>query len=83
MHFTVLTDDGNVLICARAQENGKAIHTPHDNSLIGKYFRNRLALASGVAVEKKDLENYGRTDVRFYKIDNETYFLDFSAANKR
>ncbi|MGK9369422.1 restriction endonuclease PLD domain-containing protein [Melioribacter sp. Ez-97] len=78
VHFTVLTDDSKILICSRAQENGKAIHTPHNNSLIGEYFRNRLGLASGAPVTKEDLLNYGRTDVTFYKIDDETYYMDFS-----
>lgn len=78
VHFTVLTDDGKVLICTRAQANGKAIHTPHNNSLIGEYFRNRLGLANGQPVATADLINYGRTDVSFYKIDDETYYMDFS-----
>jgi hypothetical protein len=78
LHFTVLTDDNKVLICTRAQQNDKAIHTPHNNSLIGEYFRNRLGVASGKAVTKNDLIKYGRTDVDFYKIDDETYFMDFS-----
>jgi len=78
VHFTVLTDDNKVLICARAQDNGKAIHTPHNNSLIGEYFRNRLGLPNGAPVTLADLQRYGRTDVVFYKIDDETYFMDFS-----
>ncbi len=78
IHFTVYTDDNKVLICTRAQDNGKAIHTPHNNSLIGEYFRNRLGLTSGEYVTKDDLFAYGRTDVDFYKIDDETYFMDFS-----
>jgi hypothetical protein len=78
IYFTVLTDDGQVLICVRAQDNGKAIHTPHDNSLIGKYFRNRLGIPNGALVTLDDLRRYGRTDVRFYKIDDENYFMDFS-----
>lgn len=77
-HFTVLTDDGKVLICARAQDNGKAVHTPHNNSLIGEYFRNRLGVPSGKSVEKADLDRYGRHDVVFYKIDDETYLMNFS-----
>ena len=77
-HFTVYTDDNKVLICTRAQENAKAIHTPHNNSLIGEYFRNRLGLASGAFITKADLLKYGRTDVTFYKIDDETYYMDFS-----
>ncbi|MHA1787837.1 MAG: restriction endonuclease PLD domain-containing protein [Candidatus Helarchaeota archaeon] len=78
VHFTVLTDDSKILICTRAQENGKAIHTPHNNSLIGEYFRNRLGLDSGAPVLKEDLLRYGRTDVTFYKIEEETYYMDFS-----
>lgn len=77
-HFTVLTDDGKTIVCSRAQDNGKAIHTPHNNSLIGEYFRNRLNLPSGVPVKLADLNRYGRSDVDFFKIDDETFYLDFS-----
>ena len=27
---------------------------------------------------EEDMEHYGRTDVDFYKIDEETYYMDFS-----
>ena len=76
--FTILTDDGVTLVCARAQDNSKAIHTTEDNSLLGAYFRGRLGLQSGAFVERAHLDNYGRTDVDFYKIDNESYYMDFS-----
>jgi hypothetical protein len=79
VHFTVLTDDGKTIVCTRAQEKyGKAIHTPHNNSLIGEYIRNRLGLPNGARVTLEDLRKYGRTDLDFYKIDDETYYLDFS-----
>lgn len=78
IQFTVLTDDGKTLICSRAQQNGKAIHTPQNNSQLGEYFRNRLGLASGAKVALNDLMKYGRTNVDFYKIDDETYYMDFS-----
>ncbi|MCC7573434.1 MAG: NgoFVII family restriction endonuclease [Candidatus Methanofastidiosum sp.] len=78
IHFTVRTDDDKILICSRAQDSGKAIHTPHNNSLLGEYFRYRLNLANGQFVEKEDLVRYGRTDVDFYKIDDENYYMDFS-----
>lgn len=77
-HFTVLTDDGKVLNCTRAQQNGKAIHTPRNNSDIGEYFRNRLGVANGAPVVLGNLQKYGRTDLDFYKIDEETYYMDFS-----
>ncbi len=78
VHFTILTDDRKTIICTRAQQNGKAIHTPHNNSLIGEYFRNRLCLPSGALVTKEDLAKYGRNDITFYKIDDETYYMDFA-----
>jgi hypothetical protein len=67
-----------VLICTRAQDNAKAVHTPHNNSLIGEYFRSRLGVPSGGPVKLINLNRYGRHDVDFYKIDDETYFMDFS-----
>ena len=76
--FTVLTDDERILVCTRAQDNGKALHTPQSNSQMGEYFRNRLGLPNGAPVVLEDLLRYGRTDVSFYKIDDETYYMDFS-----
>jgi hypothetical protein len=77
-HFTVLTDDNKNIILRVEQQNYKAITTPLNNSLIGEYFRNRLGLANGQYVTRQDLERYGRTDVDFYKIDEETFYMDFS-----
>lgn len=77
-HFTIITDDDKTLICVIAQDDGKAIHTPLGNSQMGIYFRYRLGVAGGAKVERADLERYGRMDVDFYKIDDETYYMDFS-----
>jgi len=77
-HFSVLTDDGVNLVFRVEQQNDKAITTPLNNSLIGEYFRNRIGVANGAYVRRQDLENYGRTDVTFYKLDDEQYFMDFS-----
>jgi len=81
-HFTVSTDDGKTLICTRAQKDnrGHAIETPHNNGLLGEYFRHRLDLANGKLVSLSDLQLYGRTDIDFYKIDEENYFMDFSVS---
>lgn len=76
--FTVITDDDKHLICVRAQENGKGIHTTLNNSHMGEYFRYRLGLKNGQFITKAHLLNYGRSDVSFYKIDDENYFMDFS-----
>jgi len=77
-HFSVLTDDGVNLVFRVEQQNDKAITTPLNNSLIGEYFRSRIGVANGAFVTKRDLENYGRTAVTFYKLDDEQYFMDFS-----
>lgn len=78
IQFTINTDDNRTLIATRAQQNGKAIHTPQNNSLLGEYFRMRLGLPNGAFINKDDLIRYGRTDIDFYKIDDETYYMDFS-----
>jgi len=75
--FTVRTDDKKIFYCHRAQDNGKGIHT-ENNSLLGRYFRERLGVPLGQMVKKSDLRRYGRTYVDFYKIEDETYYVDFS-----
>lgn len=77
--FNLSTDDGRGFVCVVAQQNRKAIATPYSNALLGQYFRERLGLASGALVRHEDLTRYGRTDVTIYKIDQENYYLDFSA----
>lgn len=77
-HFMVVTDDGKSLLLRIEQQNDKAITTPLSNAQLGEYFRNRLELANGEFITKEHLLAYGRTDVVFYKIDEEQYFMDFS-----
>jgi hypothetical protein len=80
LHFTVVTDDSKTFICCRAQKGktGDAIETPHNNALLGEYFRNRMGLADGAFVIRQNLKDYGREDVTFYKFDDENYYMDFS-----
>ena len=77
-HFTVITDDRHQLTLRVEQQNNKAITTPVRNSDLGEYFRNRLGLQNGAYVTRADLDRYGRTDVKFVKLDEETYYMDFS-----
>ena len=77
-HFTVRTDDGDSFILVVAQQGNKALHTPQDNSILGRYFRRRLNLEFGQYVKREHLTRYGRTDVTFTKIDDDNYFMDFS-----
>lgn len=78
VRFRVETDDGKKFIMRVEQANNKAITTPDDNAEIGKYFRARIGVDYGKLVEKEDLERYGRTDVTFYKLDDEQFVMDFS-----
>lgn len=77
-HFLVITDDHHTLQLRVEQQNDKAITTPTSNALLGEYFRNRLGLANGAYVNAEALNAYGRTNVTFYKIDDEQYYMDFS-----
>lgn len=79
--FNIITDDNKSLLCVRAQKSGyggQAIQTTLNNAHLGEYFRMRMNHLSGAPIWKKDLENYGRLDVVFSKIDDETYLMDFS-----
>lgn len=71
-------DNDEIILFTRTQENGKAIHTLHNNSLIGVYFRKRLGVPLGEKVTMEHLIKYGRTYIDFYKIDDENYYMDFS-----
>lgn len=78
-HFAILADDNVAFIFSRDQEaSGKAINSPFRNSDIGLYFRKRLGLAPSAFIDVSDLHRYGRTTVDFYKLDEETYRMDFA-----
>jgi hypothetical protein len=77
-YFSVRTDDGYALTCVIAQDFGKAIQTPNDNSELGYYFRARLGVPEGEKIETSDLKAYGRLSVTFVKLDEEDYYMDFS-----
>ncbi len=79
--FTALTDDDKSLILVVAQQYGKALHSTLDNSELGRYLRRRIGVSSGEFVTRQHLERYGRLDVSFYRIDSETYQMDFGPNN--
>ena len=78
-YFLVYTDDGNSFAMNRAQktDEGTAIQTPEDNSILGKYLRKRLGLTDGKEILVNDILSYGRTDISITKFDNRHYYLDF------
>lgn len=77
--FNLLTDDGESFVCVMAQDNRKAIETRYDNSILGKYFRQRLSVPLGSFVSLDHLEKYGRKSISVYKLSNELYYIDFKS----
>lgn len=75
--FDVVTDDGERIRMIRAQQNGKALHSTEDNSIVGRYFRRRLGLSEDAMVETADLHRYGRTSVTMTRLRDGVYRLDF------
>ena len=78
VQFTTLTDDDVSFILVVAQDGDKALHSTENNSILGLYFRNRMGLPSGCFITRQHLVKYGRLDVSFYRIDSDTYYMDFS-----
>ncbi|MGG4496603.1 restriction endonuclease PLD domain-containing protein [Brevibacillus reuszeri] len=83
VEFTIITDDGESFVCTVAQQGRKAIHTNHDNSILGKYFRRRLGVPLGEKVENMHLEQYGRDTITIYKMNDDTYYMDFSQRRRQ
>lgn len=81
LHFQVITDDGEAFICTVAQEGDKAIETPSDNAILGKYFRKKLGLPSGAFIQKEHLQAFGSNLVRFYKDSDDFFRLSFQPGN--
>lgn len=81
--FSVQTDDGKVFSCIRASGGyGKEIETPQDNTELGRWFRERLNIPYGTMITQKVMRRYGRDFVRFYKLAEDQYYMDFSRIEK-
>lgn len=76
-HFQVVSSDGESFICAVAQQGGKALHTPIDNSQFGKYFRRRLGLKDDAYVSTDDLKRFGSNGVEFSRVSEGLYTMHF------
>ena len=81
-YFTVITDDDYCMQMRIEQSGDKAITCPDDNSMLGRYFRERINVASGCAIQVEDLLRYGRSSVVFTKYNDELYYMDFSVSQK-
>ena len=77
-YFSVLTDDGFPFVCVVAQDKGKALHTTNNNSEFGEYFRRRLGVPLGAPITLDDLDRFGNRYVKFTKINEEEYYMEFN-----
>ncbi len=78
-HFSVLTEEGFPLVCVVAQDGNKAIETPHNNSILGKYFRKKLGVPLDKKVTLEHLDKFGNRYVKFIRLDNEDYLMEFKS----
>ncbi|MBQ6027093.1 MAG: NgoFVII family restriction endonuclease [Alphaproteobacteria bacterium] len=76
--FAVLTSDGFPFVCVVAQGGDKAIHTTNNNSEFGEYFRRRLGVPLGAPITLDDLDRFGNRYVKFTKINEEEYYMEFN-----
>lgn len=77
VHFQLLTDDGDSFIATVAQDGSKAIETPQNNALLGKYFRRKLGVTPGSYITDEMLAIFGSNAVKIGRMDAETYFITF------
>lgn len=80
--FLMECDDGEIMKCVRAQQNGKAIETSGNNAILGLYFRKRLKVRPGYMVTIDHLYRYGRLSVDVTFKSNHRYYLDFSTLDQ-
>lgn len=78
--FTIITDDDVEMHASRGQgkQQGKAISTPDDNKILGRYFRSRMGVPENRRFTVDDFVSYGRKDATFIKIDDDTFYMDFA-----
>ena len=76
VHFQVTTGDGHAFICTVAQDGSKALETPFDNSILGKYIRERLGVELGAFVSVEDLNRFGANAIKVTRLDSDSYHLD-------
>ena len=77
-YFTVITDDDYCMQMRVEQDGDKAITCPDDNSLLGRYFRERIGIENEQAITAAHLQAYGRSSILFTKLNDELFYMDFS-----
>ena len=84
--FDVIWDDGESMVCLQegSTAKNKPIRYPNKISsfkskkILGDYLRYRLGVPSGAMVTEKDFARYGRNNITISKINEGSYYFDFS-----
>lgn len=56
----------------------KQLSSHPSKNVLGRYIRERLGLSPQALVTRADLDNYGRSDISITRLQDGTYFVDFS-----
>lgn len=84
-------DDGTVMqgLLEGSQDNKsdglvypKQMCSSPNKNILGKYLRKRLGVGLGHKITRRDLERYGRTDIKITLLGEGIYGLDFSVNKK-
>ncbi len=75
--FMARTDDDRRLTLKVVGTSARSLVTTNSYRILNEYLRGRLGIGLDQRVTREMLEEYGRTDIVFRKVDGE-YFLDFS-----
>lgn len=76
--FQVTTFDNKSLFFVVAEAGDKALHSVPSNALVGEYFRGLLGVGAGAPVTRASLEAAGSRFVKIYRLEDDSYFLDYS-----
>jgi len=81
-HFDAYTDDGYIIPMAANGDNDKNIQSRGHLTIFGMWLKRKLqkngALIPLTPVTQDTLDAYGRKNIRFYKITDGKYYVDFS-----
>jgi hypothetical protein len=81
----VIWDDGVSMVCLLegsmeidSVRYPNKISTLKSKKILGDYLRNRLGILPGIKVTEKDFARYGRNNITISKINEGSYYFDFS-----
>ena len=82
-NFKVITDDGYSFECRTQGDNNKNIRSTGSLNVLGKWIKLKLqksgALEPLTLVTSETFERFGQDNLRFYKISEDVYFMEFKS----